>query len=98
MLYVRNRLSADAHHFAAFNSQAPARAADELWTGSRLQQALDLRDRGDFRTVVGGLSKEEEDFLSASESRKARLQREAEEQLQRERDAAEKIRQLLLDS
>ena len=98
VIYVRNRLAADARRFVEVTACTPALAADELWVGTRLAQALELRACGDFRTLLGGLCPEEESFLDASEARKARLEREATEQLRREREAAEKNRQLLLDS
>ena len=101
VLYIRNRLSHDAVDWRRLRPQDPnqsSRADEELWTGTRLSQALELRARGEFRAVLGGLSTDEEAFLNASDARKAQLEREAEEQLKREREAAERIHQLLLDS
>lgn len=98
VLYIRNRLSGDASHFAEVKAHAPTNADDELWGGTRLQQALDLRDRGDFMAVVGGLSGEEELFLEAS-LRLRESRAEAERLRAREAvEAAEWNRQLLLDS
>ncbi|MEX2578731.1 MAG: SUMF1/EgtB/PvdO family nonheme iron enzyme [Verrucomicrobiales bacterium] len=47
------------------------RAKDELWTGSRLERALELREAGDFERI-GGLSKTESAFLDESEAEKKR--------------------------
>ena len=79
IIYVRNRLSADARRFAELTSRAPARADEELWGGTRLAQAQELRSHGDFQTVLGGLTAEEESFLDASlrlrEKREAEIRR-----------------------
>ena len=48
--------------------------------------------------MLGALSAEEEAFLDASETRKVRRDQEEKERLHREREVAEKNRQLLLDS
>ena len=84
VLYVRNRLSTDAHRWSA--EKHPERADEELWGGSRLLQAQELRARGDFRTVLGGLSAEEESFLDAGlllRERRAHAEQERREQLTR---------------
>ena len=94
VLFIRDRLSNDTAEWQRLRQQNPhdsSRADEELWSGTRLSNALEMRARGDFRTVLGKLSNEEEAFLNASEAFVA-------ERLRREREAAEKIRQLLLDS
>jgi hypothetical protein len=75
VIYVRNRLSVDANKYAEILGRDPSRAEEELWRGSRLGHASELRQRGDFSTVLGGLSPEEESFLSASLERSAQEER-----------------------
>ena len=101
VLFIRNRLSHDAQQWQRLRRQSPGDASgadEELWSGTRLSNALELRARGDFHTVLGALSAEEEAFLDASETRKVRRDQEEKERLHREREVAEKNRQLLLDS
>lgn len=98
VLYVRNRLSADARRWVEVKAKDPSRADEELWAGTRLSQAQELRVRGEFVTVLGGLRSDEASFLDASEARKTRLAQEATDQLRRERETAEKNRQQLLDT
>ena len=86
VLYVRNRLSTDAHRWSAEKHNNPGSADEELWVGTRLSQAQELRARGDFRTVLGGLSADEELFLDAGLSlreRRAHEDQERREQLAR---------------
>jgi WD40 repeat protein len=86
VLYVRNRLSADESRWIAEKRKNPDAADDELWSGTRLLQAQDLRIRGDFRTVLGGLSAEEEAFLDAAlllRDRRAHEEQERRDQLAR---------------
>lgn len=82
VLYIRNRLSADAARWQTVKSQNPALADEELWSGTRLSSARELRDSGDFQAVLGGLTAEESAFLDVSLSLLAR--REAAEAARRE--------------
>lgn len=77
---LRGQLSADAMHWQTAHLRDPRRASQELWQGSRLDQALALRDGGEFRILFGQLDPEEEAFLLASEEQRIRLQRQEEEQ------------------
>src|SRR5205814_873955 len=77
VIYVRNRLSADARRYKEAQAAAPTRADEELWGGTRLAQALALRDRGDFRSVLGGLLNEEETFLEASRALREKREQES---------------------
>ncbi len=66
VVYVRNRLVADAQRWEEAEQKGTGGAKEELWLGLRLQQALELQARGEFVSVVGGLSHSEERFLAAS--------------------------------
>ena len=66
VIYVRNRISVDAHRWTDVKTNKPELAGEELWSGTRLQQAIELRARGDFLTVLGGLTEAETAFLDAS--------------------------------
>lgn len=80
VIYVRNRLNSDAHSWLALQASDEARAREELWSGTRLAQALELRARRDFLTVLGGLSEGEERFLDASAALRERRMQEEEQQ------------------
>jgi len=79
VIYVRNRLRADAQKWQQVQAGEPARAEEELWGGSRLQRALELREGRDFQTILGGLLPDEESFLSASAGLRDRRQKEESE-------------------
>ncbi len=84
VIYVRNRLSADAHRWTEVNTDKPEQAGEELWSGTRLQQAIELRAHGDFLTVLGGLTETETAFLDASvleRKRKAQEEQRRQDQL-----------------
>lgn len=68
VLYVRNRLAADALCWEETKHKQPGREREEgeLWRGSKLEQALRLAESGDFERVLGGLSERERAFLAAS--------------------------------
>jgi WD40 repeat protein len=98
LIFVKNRLADDSGRWKRVSSSDPKAAEDELWAGSRLEEALGLRARNDFVTIVGGLSEDESRFLDLSGARRdKRLQEEVErgqkeeEQRQRELDAARKL-------
>lgn len=75
VVYVRNRIAADAKSFAELREKSPAQAQEELWSGTRLANALELQTRGDFVTVLGGLSKTELAFLDASRAHRDERER-----------------------
>lgn len=72
VIYLRNRMRADALQWLETRKLEPVRAEEELWGGTRLAQALAMRDRADFADLLGGLLPEEDEFLRASESRHTR--------------------------
>lgn len=81
VLYLQGRLAADAAHWEqAQKAVGTDRAEEELWRGSRLRQALDMRQRGDFDSVLGGLQPPESAFLDASLSL---LERQTEQEIRR---------------
>ncbi len=57
--------------------QKMSKAADELWTGSRLIDAEKFRKDNTFKNV-GGLSEQEEEFIDASVARRDRLLKQKE--------------------
>jgi WD40 repeat protein len=63
---TKNRLADDAGHWSELRGAAKGGAEDELWAGSRLEQALQRRAAGDFDVLFGGLSPDEGAFLDAS--------------------------------
>ncbi len=91
VIYIRNRLAADARRWNEVKVKKPGAADDELWGGTRLAQAEELRTRGDFRTMLGGLTAEEAQFLDASHDLHKRRESEEAERLRREREAEEQL-------
>ena len=84
VIYVRNRISADAHRWTEVKASQPELAGEELWSGTRLQQAIELQAHGDFATVLGGLTEAETSFLDASvleRERKAEEEQRRQQQL-----------------
>ena len=84
VIFARNRLSDDARRWYSRRQEDEAGAEEELLGGSRLAQALEMRARGDFDTVLGGLSETETQFLDASAALRDRRRQEEQERQQRE--------------
>ncbi|HEX8489712.1 MAG TPA: ATP-binding protein, partial [Chthoniobacterales bacterium] len=81
VIFVKNRLGDDAHRWQRRQQEGDRGADEELLSGSRLSQALDMRARGDFTTVIGGLGDSENLFLDRSTAvreKRARLRRKLE--------------------
>lgn len=87
VIFARNRLADDARRWQRRQREGDADADEELLAGSRLSQALDMRVRSDFNTVVGGLDETEAQFLDASAA--ARDRRRQEEQARQQRELAQ---------
>src|SRR5262249_45218807 len=66
IIFARNRLTDDAQRWHRLKQVNGALAEDELLSGSRLGQALEMHARGDFSTIFGGLPDTEAQFLDAS--------------------------------
>ncbi|MFM2062028.1 MAG: hypothetical protein RLZZ507_1698 [Cyanobacteriota bacterium] len=81
---LRNRLNDDVEQWKKTKSH------EDLWSGSRLEQALELRKDETFNQVLGGLSQEANQFLDASQGERDRLEKE--KQVERERIQKEKVR------
>ena len=84
-IYMRNRLRTDAAVWDQAKQNWPERADDELWTGSRLQAAIEREERGEF-AQLGGLSARMHEFLNHSRAlrdRRVREEQERREQLAR---------------
>ncbi len=82
VIYVRNRLAADAQRWKVVKTNKPEQAGEELWSGTRLQQAIELRAHGDFATVLGGLTEAETAFLDASVLERERKAQEEQKRLE----------------
>jgi len=67
---LRNRLNDDVEQWKKTKSH------EDLWSGSRLEQALELRQDETFNQVLGGLIQEANQFLDASQGERDRLQKE----------------------
>lgn len=86
VLYIRNRLTVDAASWLA--QKTLGHEDDELWAGTRLAQAQELRAKRDFHNVLGGLSAVEEAFLDASLVLRERRSQEETKRLRNTRIAA----------
>ncbi|HEY9667164.1 MAG TPA: ATP-binding protein [Coleofasciculaceae cyanobacterium] len=67
---LRNRLNDDVARWQA------KKAEDELWSGSKLEQVLELRNDPTFSQVLGGFSPAANQFIDASLEKRDRLLRE----------------------
>lgn len=81
---LNNRLSEDATRWQELKNQNSPKADDELWSGSKLEKAIELGKDGTFEVVLGGLSGHADEFIDASidwrdkeQQEKVRLQRRA---------------------
>jgi hypothetical protein len=84
VIFARNRLADDARRWQRRQHEDDAGADEELLSGSRLAQALEMRARGDFDTLFGGLPEMETQFLDASNALRDRRRQEEQERLQRD--------------
>jgi WD40 repeat protein len=84
VIFAWNRLADLARGWHSRRKTDEAGAEDDLLIGSRLDEALDIRKRGDFVTLLGGLSETETQFLDASVALRERRTREKQERDQRE--------------
>jgi WD40 repeat protein len=91
VIFAKNRLADDARRWQRRQQEGESAADEELLSGSRLAQALDMRGRGDFLTVVGGLGEIEAKFLDASIAFRDRRAQEEQARQQRELEAAQRL-------
>jgi WD40 repeat protein/energy-coupling factor transporter ATP-binding protein EcfA2 len=91
VIFAKNRLADDARRWQRRRQDAESGADEELLSGSRLAQAIDMRGRGDFLTVVGGLGDLETQFLDASVTLRDRRAQEEQARQQRELEAAQRL-------
>ncbi|MBW4635679.1 MAG: PD40 domain-containing protein [Iphinoe sp. HA4291-MV1] len=66
---LRNRLNEDVAHWQI------TKADDELWSGSRLEQVLELRQNEAFHQILGGFGDVANQFIDASVGRRDRQRR-----------------------
>jgi energy-coupling factor transporter ATP-binding protein EcfA2 len=67
---LRNRLNDDVARWQA------KKAEDELWSGSKLEQALELRNSDTFNQILGGFNGSANQFIDASKGVRDRLLRQ----------------------
>ncbi|MEM9271708.1 MAG: hypothetical protein AAGA80_01920 [Cyanobacteria bacterium P01_F01_bin.143] len=76
---LNNRLAEDAARWQGLREENQEKAIEELWTGSKLEKAIELRKDGTFKVVLGGLGDSVNDFINASvEWREQKIQQELE--------------------
>ena len=63
---LNNRLAEDAARWQELRNQNSPMVNDELWGGSKLEKAIELRKDGTFEVVLGGLSELNHEFIDAS--------------------------------
>jgi WD40 repeat protein len=91
VIFAKNRLADDARRWKSRQQEGDTGGDEELLSGSRLAQALDMRARGDFVTVIGGLAAMETQFLDASLALRDRRTQEERVRQQRELEAAQRL-------
>ncbi len=61
-----NRLAEDANRWQRLRSENKEQTIEELWIGSKLEKAIELRKDGTFEVVLGSLSAPVNEFIDAS--------------------------------
>src|SRR5260370_3823105 len=88
---AKHRLVVDSGRWKRIYASDAEAAEDELWAGSRLDEAIGIRARNDFVTIVGGVSENESRFLDLSAALRDKRRQEEEDQRRRELEAARKL-------
>lgn len=76
---LRNRLNGDVTRWKAQKSD------EELWSGSKLEQALQLNQDATFKNILGGFNQDAQKFLAASAILRTQQKRHARQTSQRMR-------------
>ncbi|NES18448.1 MAG: ATP-binding protein [Symploca sp. SIO3E6] len=74
-IILRNRLADDAQRWQVLRAEKNVKAEDELWSGSKLGRVLEFKQEQQFESQFGGLSSEQEEFVSASVEKRDRIQK-----------------------
>ena len=82
-IILKNWLAGEVRRWQKVISEDDSRAKDELLKGSRLAQVVEFRNQDAFKNI-GGLSKQEEEFINASVEQRDYLRKQEEERQQRE--------------
>ena len=89
IIILNHRLDSDAARWDELRKEDEEQAKDELWTGSKLQRVLELREKKELESW----DDLREQFIRASVEGRERKEKEQEEQRQRELKAAQKLAQ-----
>ncbi|MEO1006017.1 MAG: hypothetical protein AAFW67_09235, partial [Cyanobacteria bacterium J06638_38] len=89
---LNNRLAEDASRWQELKYQNLSQADDELWSGSKLEQVIELREDGTFAVVLGGLSQLADKFIEQSIAKRDRKIQQEVENAQRLAQAERKAR------
>ena len=73
---LNNRLAEDANRWQDLKKENQQQANEELWSGSKLEQVIELRKDGTFDVVLGGLSDNANEFIDTSINWRDKKQRE----------------------
>ena len=65
-IILHNRLAEDAANWDRLKNINQQQVNEELWTGSKLEQVIELRKDNTFTIVLGGLSDDVNNFIDAS--------------------------------
>ncbi|MBD1939284.1 hypothetical protein [Microcoleus sp. FACHB-68] len=87
IILIRNRLCEDAKNWKKALADSKVKAEDELWSGSKLAQVAELREKKEFDRL-GGLSEEENQFIDAGIQKRDRIRRQEKQRIQRLLSAA----------
>ncbi|MBD2043917.1 NACHT and WD repeat domain-containing protein [Microcoleus sp. FACHB-672] len=90
IILIRNRLCEDAKNWKKALADSKVKAEDELWSGSKLAQVAELREKKEFDRL-GRLSEEENQFIDASVELRERESRQEEERRLQEIRRTQKI-------
>lgn len=76
VIIINNRLSDDAQRWKNLLEKEQIKAEAELWSGTKLEQVLEIKKEKLFELTLGGLSEDEEKFITASVELRDRLARQ----------------------
>ncbi len=98
VIFLKNRLADDVQRWETLFKSNNPKSQNELWSGSKLDGALELIQDKSFESILGGLNENENKFINESkklqdslEEEKERSQREKESQLRKELDLNRKL-------
>ena len=84
VIIIRNRLADDAQRWNKLLI-SKTKAEDELWSGSKLDRVLELKEEKLFELVIGSFNEEQDKFIIESVALRDRLRKQEEDRIRKEK-------------